>query len=143
MDGDTDSAGVQQEFVKVIQKNVETLLGQRSDAALSAIENIGKLYTSDRRRAASTRQSGNAANQATHQISVQDIEEIDVSPPGVVPTISHHMSLMNGHIGGGSKPDAVANATSKLNGGQRLVANGRPSFRNMLNDAEDPIDSYM
>lgn len=129
VDGDTDSLSVQQEFVKVIQNKVQTLLDQRSDAALSAIQNIGKLYTSER-RTASTRQ----------QISVHDLE--DVSPPGVVPTISHHMSLMNGHIGG-TKTNPAVNPTTKLNGGQPLMANGRPSFRNMLNDTEDPIDSYM
>lgn len=136
MDGDTDSVAVQNEFLKVIKKNVESLLAQRSEAALSAIQNIGKLYTSDRQTTAKYR----ANNPQQQQLSVQDME--DVSPPGVVPTISHHMSLVNGHIGG-SKTDAVANPTAKLNGGQRLVANGRPSFRNMLNDAEDPVDSYM
>lgn len=140
MDGDTDSNAVQLEFVKVIQKNVATLLSERSDAALSAIQNIGKLYTSER-RTTSTRLTGNAIK-PDQQVSVQDIEDLDVSPPGVVPTISHHMSLMNGHIGG-SKPDPGTNNATKLNGGQRLVANGRPSFRNMLNDVEDPIDSYM
>lgn len=124
--------------MKIIAKNVETLQTQRSDAAMSAIHNIGKLYTSDR-QSGSTRPVGYATNLA-QQVSVQDIE--DVSPPGVVPTISHHMSLMNGHIGG-TKTDPTANQTAKLNGGQRLVANGKPSFRNMLNDAEDPIDSYM
>lgn len=133
---------VQQEFIKVIQKNVESLLAQRSDEALSVIQNIGKLYTSERRANSKTRQIGHIPNQV-QQVSVEDIEEIDVSPPGVVPTISHHMSLMNGHVGG-SKTDPPANPTkTKLNGGQRLVANGRPSFRNMLNDTEDPIDSYM
>lgn len=132
MDGDTDSQFVQKEFEDAVKKNVKTLLDQRSDAALAAIQNIGSLYTSDRQTTTATIRD----RSTSHQLSVQDMET-DVSPPGVVPTISHHISLVNGQLGG-NKPSKVM-----ANGGQRVLANGKPSFRNMLNDAEDPVDSYM
>lgn len=63
---------------------------------------------------------------------VQDLEDV----PGVVPTISHHVSLVNGH----TKNSASRSGKTGMNG---HIANGRPTFRNMLDEAENPIDSYM
>lgn len=79
------------------------------------------LYTSDQRN-------------ATRRIDdmVQDLEDV----PGVVPTISHHVSLINGHV----KNSASRSGKTGANG---HIANGRPTFRNMLDEADNPIDSYM
>lgn len=63
---------------------------------------------------------------------VQDLEDV----PGVVPTISHHVSLVNGHV----KKSASRSGKTGANG---HIANGRPTFRNMLDEADNPIDSYM
>lgn len=97
----------------------------RSKKTNNNTTNIGKLYTSAHRNTANSRRQ-HADNTIVH-----DLE--DVAPPGVVPTISHHISLVNG----GPRADAI-----KQNG--HVVANGKPSFRNMLDDADNhPVDSYM
>lgn len=62
---------------------------------------------------------------------VQDMQDV----PGVVPTISHHVSLVNGHL----KNSASRSGKTGANG---HIANGRPTFRKML-DEENPIDAYM
>lgn len=62
---------------------------------------------------------------------VQDMEDV----PGVVPTISQQVSLINGNV----KNSETRSGKTGLNG---HIANGRPTFRTMLNET-DPIDSYM
>lgn len=73
------------------------------------------------------------------EATVEDFE--DTPPPGMVPTIAHHISLMNGHVGsgrviGGGGGGGVVN-------GQPNMPNGKPNFRSMLNETEDPVNSYM
>lgn len=135
MDGDTDSPTVQREFEKIIRQHSQTLLDQQASANLGAIQHIGKLYTSDRRKtpAAAAVRAQAATSGRQRELTVQDMEADP--PPGVVPTISHHISLVNGggaaKKGGPTAPGAT-------------VANGvRPSFRNMLDEADDAVDSYM
>lgn len=83
-------------------------------------------------------------NQQTDAI-LQDLEN---NVPGAVPTISHHVSLMNGHIKNRNQSgNHLANNNNKnsthMNGdigqtGQRM------DFRHMLEEAERyPVDSYM
>lgn len=84
------------------------------------------------------------ANVQTEAV-VHDLEE---NMPGAVPTISHHVSLMNGHI---KNHQSIAQQTSA---GQKMgiQMNGvigsdqqRNNFRNTLGEAEryPPIFSYM
>lgn len=127
MDGDTDNSAVQREFERIVRQNAQTVTDRQALAQLGAIQHIGKLYTSERR------QPGRSAGDLT----VHDLE--DVPPPGVVPTISHHISLVNGGVGtkAGAAGAAAATTTTLSNG-------VRPSFRNMLDEANDAhVDSYM
>lgn len=83
--------------------------------------NVGKLFTSDRGRTATIR----------HPDVVENVEDI---VPGVVPTISHHVSLVNGGIvGSANRPNHVNN-----NVGNGFIPNGRPTF-----GANQIGDSYM
>lgn len=76
---------------------------------------------------------------------VHDLEEISSPAKRNVATISHHVSgggLANGHL----KKNAVringyGPRTQQANG---HIPNGKPNFRNMLEEAENyPIHSYM
>lgn len=89
--------------------------------------------------------------QTTDTTTVHDLDmENSVSPPGVVPTISHHVSLMNGQIGKTNnitsknnivKPSGKQQVLQQPNG---LIGNGKTTFRNMLEESEKyGDDSYM
>lgn len=113
---------MEKEFEKTIRKHTTELM----DTTSSQLEHKRtdskthvSLYTSDQRN--STRRIDDV---------VQDLEDV----PGVVPTISHHVSLVNGHV------KKSASSKTAQNG---HIANGRSTFRNMLGEAENPIDSYM
>lgn len=117
---------MEKEFEKTIRKHTTELTKTTSSAAIK--QNDSKTHTStynttDRR----------SATQRLDDM-VQDLEEVAV--PGVVPTISHHVSLVNGHL----KNSASRSGKTGMNG---HIANGRPSFRTMLDETEQPIDSYM
>lgn len=130
VDGDTDSPSVQKEFEKIIVKQTQQLL---DDAAAAT-------------RAAAKQDSGRGSSGATgistgklyqRDTLVEDLE--DAAPPGMVPTIAHHISLMNGHIGSGR----VGSINGLPNGLTQHIPNGKPNFRTMLNESEDPVNSYM
>jgi len=67
------------------------------------------------------------------------VEDLEDSMPGVIPTISNtvsnHVALANGHLGG---KHTQSRAIGERNG---HLANGRPNFRTMLEDAE--MDSHI
>lgn len=117
---------MEKEFEKTIRKYTSELTNRTtSSSQLQHKRNDSKshasVYTSDQRN--STRRIDDM---------VQDFEDV----PGVVPTISHHVSLANGNV----KKSASRSGKTGLNG---HVANGRPTFRTMLDETENPIDSYM
>lgn len=118
VDGDTDSPSVQREFEKMIREHIQKFSGQNK----STIEN--------------SKRGGNSNDDTT---VIQDLEDVTSS---VIPTISHHVSLTNGHL----RPHAN-NVTSSANKKPPInghIPNGRASFRNMLDEAENfPIDSHM
>lgn len=95
---------------------------------------FGSLYNRENRNEIS--------NQNYHDTTITDLEE--ESMPGTIPTISHHVSMSNGQLGGGSvrnKPMNYKPPTGQQNG---HIPNGRPNFRNALEDAEGfPIDSHI
>lgn len=99
--------------------------GQKT-AAMTSI-NTGKLYPQENR---------NGTGARGRPVDNNVVEDLESTPPGVVPTIAHHISLVNGNIGSGG------NRTKTIGNGH-VVGNGKPSFRNMLDEAEDPVDSYM
>lgn len=123
VDGDTDSPSVEKEFEKTIRKHTTELMTTSSqlERKRTGSKPHVRLYTNDRRN--STRRIDDM---------VQDLEDV----PGVVPTISRHVSLVNGHV----KNSASRSGKTGLNG---HIANGRPTFRIMLDEADNPIDSYM
>ncbi|XP_037051697.1 adenylate kinase isoenzyme 5 isoform X3 [Bradysia coprophila] len=125
VDGDTDSPSVEKEFEKTIRKHTSELTDRKASSQLKHKRSESKshtsVYTGDRRN--STRRIDDM---------VQDMEDV----PGVVPTISQHVSLINGNV----KKSASRSGKTGLNG---HIANGRPTFRTMLDETENPIDSYM
>ncbi|ETN62884.1 hypothetical protein AND_005412 [Anopheles darlingi] len=133
VDGDTDSPSVQREFERIVRVNIERVLnsGLGSDSAKD-------------REAPAAVQIGSFKNvlhrTQQHSSSVDAIvQDLDTDMPGAVPTISHHVSLANGHLPGNGK--AGSGAGSGKNG---FIPNGRPNFRNMLEEADSyPIDSHI
>ncbi|XP_035909092.1 adenylate kinase isoenzyme 5 isoform X5 [Anopheles stephensi] len=125
VDGDTDSPSVQREFERIVRVNMERVLnsclGQTDPDQHDDIPpvQIGTFKT---------------VLQRTQRNSMDAIvQDLDTEMPGAVPTISHHVSLANGHLPGSGK--------AAKNG---YVPNGRPNFRNMLEEADSyPIDSHI
>lgn len=81
------------------------------------------------------------------------LHDLETNVPGAVPTISHHVSMMNGHIKSRGSAQLSAKRPNQMMNGH--VA-GRPGtgpvaplaqpvdFRHMLEEAERyPVDSYM
>lgn len=78
------------------------------------------------------------------------LQDLENNVPGAVPTISHHVSLMNGHIKNRntSANQQLANnnnkTTSYMNGDINQTTGQTMDFRHMLEEAERyPVDSYM
>lgn len=119
VDGDTDSPTVQREFERIVRDNIQKVLNQDiTPVKIGTFKNA-------------IQQGRNSTVQKNADAIVHDL---DADVPGVVPTISHHVSLANGHLGG-----AVAAGGATRNG---YIPNGRPNFRNMLQEA-DSFDTHM
>uniref|UniRef100_A0A182V3F9 Adenylate kinase isoenzyme 5 n=1 Tax=Anopheles merus TaxID=30066 RepID=A0A182V3F9_ANOME len=126
VDGDTDSPTVQREFERIVRVNVERVLNSDRPDSTGDIPpvQIGTFKTVLQR------------SQRTDSMDAI-VQDLDADMPGAVPTISHHVSLANGHLPGSGK---VGIQPAK-NG---YVPNGRPNFRNMLEEADSyPIDSHI
>jgi hypothetical protein len=94
---------------------------------------FGSLYSRENRN--------ETGNQNLNDTTITDLEE--ESMPGTIPTISHHVSMSNGQLGGGfrNKTMHYKPPNAQQNG---HIPNGRPNFRNALEDAEGfPIDSHI
>ncbi|XP_055906163.1 adenylate kinase isoenzyme 5 isoform X2 [Eupeodes corollae] len=141
VDGDTDSPSVQREFEKIIRNHIQ------------------KLTTNPN-------QNMNDLNNRPHTTTMRNVSDqtdailndLENNVPGAVPTISHHVSMMNGHLksnnvnsnninnmnhhqyGGGGVGSVGIGAKTGMNGNA-----GKPmDFRHMLEEAErHPVDSYM
>uniref|UniRef100_A0A182MEY9 Adenylate kinase isoenzyme 5 n=1 Tax=Anopheles culicifacies TaxID=139723 RepID=A0A182MEY9_9DIPT len=127
VDGDTDSPSVQREFERIVRVNMERVL------------NSGLVQTDpDKNDDIAPVQIGTFKTvlQRTQRNSMDAIvQDLDTEMPGAVPTISHHVSLANGHLPGSGKAGPTKNG---------YVPNGRPNFRNMLEEADSyPIDSHI
>ncbi|XP_034667922.1 adenylate kinase isoenzyme 5 isoform X1 [Drosophila subobscura] len=133
VDGDTDSPSVQREFERLIRNHIQQLLNQGDDTDATA-------------------PLGNQVlrNEQTDAI----LHDLETNVPGAVPTISHHVSMMNGHLKNRSSARGHSSGkqpTQMMNG----HVPGRPptgpvpqpvpvDFRHMLEEAERyPVDSYM
>ncbi|XP_058452482.1 adenylate kinase isoenzyme 5 isoform X2 [Malaya genurostris] len=112
VDGDTDSPTVQREFERIVRDNIQNVLKTHSTGESVAPVEIGSFRNAIKR----SRKSDDAI-----------VHDLDAEVPGVVPTISHHVSLANGQLGGGVPVGAK-------NG---YIPNGRANFRNMLQEAND------
>ncbi|XP_059220923.1 adenylate kinase isoenzyme 5 isoform X4 [Stomoxys calcitrans] len=131
IDGDTDSPSVQREFEKSIRNHIQNFTGAFAN-------NIHQ-----------SQQTGIAvsATRMDHQTDaiLQDLEN---NVPGAVPTISHHVSLMNGHLKNRNlSGNQLANNTkvpSTYMNGNIGQTGQHMEFRHMLEEAERyPVDSYM
>ncbi|XP_030561306.1 adenylate kinase isoenzyme 5 isoform X1 [Drosophila novamexicana] len=132
VDGDTDSPSVQREFERLIRNHIQQLTNKLEGE--DASETLGNHVM---------------RNEQTDAI----LHDLETNVPGAVPTISHHVSMMNGHLKSrGSALVSAKRPTQMMNG---HVA-GRPGtgpvaplaqpvdFRHMLEEAERyPVDSYM
>ncbi|KAM7352482.1 uncharacterized protein ACRADG_004978 isoform 2-T2 [Cochliomyia hominivorax] len=129
IDGDTDSPSVQREFEKAIRNHIQNLTGTQ-------VNHIQRPLS----------RQPPPMDQQTDAI-LQDLEN---NVPGAVPTISHHVSLMNGHIKNRSASgnhlannNNNKNPTSHMNGDIGQIGQTM-DFRHMLEEAERyPVDSYM
>ncbi|XP_055641967.1 uncharacterized protein LOC129778854 isoform X2 [Toxorhynchites rutilus septentrionalis] len=127
VDGDTDSPTVQREFERIVRDHIDRLQRSESanrdahaddDADVASVQ-IGSFKSAIQR--------GRAQELRNADAIVHDLEA-----PGVVPTISHHVSLANGHLGR-TAPSGFRNG---------YIPNGKPNFRNMLEEA-DSFDAHM
>ena len=101
-----------------IDKNIET-------------QNFGSLLNSSSAKFSNSRKNLN--HNQNREATLHDLED-DV-PLGTIPTISQHVA--NGHAGKTIK-------SVQKPGQNGHIPNGRPNFRNMLEDAENyHIDSHM
>lgn len=131
VDGDTDSPTVQREFERIVRDNIQKVLKQQESAGNRATEAITPVRIGNF-KSAIQRSRKSAAKSSSQQDAI--VHDLDADVPGVVPTISHHVSLANGHLGGGGAvPVAARNGH---------VPNGKLNFRNMLDEA-DHYDSHM
>ncbi|XP_017155414.1 adenylate kinase isoenzyme 5 isoform X1 [Drosophila miranda] len=131
VDGDTDSPSVQREFERLIRSHIQQLLNRSDDTDATAP--LGNQMM---------------RNEQTDAI----LHDLETNVPGAVPTISHHVSMMNGHLKNrGSALVSGKNPSQMMNGhvpgrpGTGPVAQPVPvDFRHMLEEAERyPVDSYM
>lgn len=135
VDGDTDSPAVQREFEKVIKEHIQKAAAEAPPGKEGSLV-PGKLFDRSQRR-------GKEAVEEQDAI-VHDLEETSSPVKKSVQTISHHVSLANGHLKrkGVTMANGVGPAAFQQQNGH--VPNGRPNFRNMLEEADNyPIHSYM
>lgn len=76
--------------------------------------------------------SENKNNQRSKEYTM--VEDLEDTMPGVIPTISNHVALANGHAG-----RKLSQTRGRATNGH--ILNGRPNFRTMLDDAE--LDSHI
>ncbi|XP_050319436.1 adenylate kinase isoenzyme 5 isoform X1 [Bactrocera neohumeralis] len=126
VDGDTDSPSVQREFEKIIRQHIQS------------IEQTGPLGMNNMADAAVM------TNHVDHDQTDAILQDLENNVPGAVPTISHHVSLMNGHLKNRNS-SAANNGGVLMNGDARMAGlTGGIDFRHMLQEAERyPVDSYM
>ncbi|XP_030244381.1 adenylate kinase isoenzyme 5 isoform X2 [Drosophila navojoa] len=132
VDGDTDSPSVQREFERLIRNHIQQLTNklEGEDASESLANHVMR-------------------NEQTDAI----LHDLETNVPGAVPTISHHVSMMNGHIKSRGSAQLSAKRPNQMMNGH---VGGRPGtgpvaplaqpvdFRHMLEEAERfPVDSYM
>ncbi|XP_070139327.1 uncharacterized protein [Drosophila kikkawai] len=131
VDGDTDSPSVQREFERLIRNHIQRLLNKGDNPDDSAP--LGDQMM---------------RNEQTDAI----LHDLETNVPGAVPTISHHVSMMNGHLknrgsalGSGKHPTQMMNGHVPGRPATGNVAQPVPvDFRHMLEEAERyPVDSYM
>ncbi|XP_043662451.1 adenylate kinase isoenzyme 5 isoform X2 [Drosophila teissieri] len=133
VDGDTDSPSVQREFERLIRNHIQRLLNKADDIDDSA--NLGNQMM---------------RNEQTDAI----LHDLETNVPGAVSTISHHVSMMNGHLksrgsalGSGKPHGQMMNGHVPGRPGTGTGPVGQPvpvDFRHMLEEAERyPVDSYM
>ncbi|XP_037711265.1 adenylate kinase isoenzyme 5 isoform X2 [Drosophila subpulchrella] len=131
VDGDTDSPSVQREFERLIRNHIQRLLNKTDDTDETAT--LGNQMM---------------RNEQTDAI----LHDLETNVPGTVPTISHHVSMMNGHLknrgsalGSGKHHGQMMNGHVPGRPGTGPVAQPVPvDFRHMLEEAERyPVDSYM
>ncbi|TMW52318.1 hypothetical protein DOY81_002575, partial [Sarcophaga bullata] len=133
IDGDTDSPSVQREFEKSIRNHIQKLTGTQ--------------MSNNVQRPTSKQPPPPPHMEQQTDTIIQDLEN---NVPGAVPTISHHVSLMNGHIKNrNTSANQLANNnhnktnTNYMNG-DITGQTGQMDFRHMLQEAERyPVDSYM
>ncbi|XP_032597738.1 adenylate kinase isoenzyme 5 [Drosophila grimshawi] len=128
VDGDTDSPSVQREFERLIRNHIQQLTNKvESEEVSEAL----------------------MRNEQTDAI----LHDLETNVPGAVPTISHHVSMMNGHLKSRGSAQVIAKRPTQIMNGH---AGARPGtgpvaplaqhvdFRHMLEEAERyPVDSYM
>ncbi|XP_017057361.1 adenylate kinase isoenzyme 5 isoform X2 [Drosophila ficusphila] len=131
VDGDTDSPSVQREFERLIRSHIQRLLNKSDDADDPSALNNQMMR-----------------NEQTDAI----LHDLETNVPGAVPTISHHVSMMNGHLknrgsalGSGKHQGQMMNGHIPGRPGTGNVGQTVPvDFRHMLEEAERyPVDSYM
>nr|XP_036232424.1 adenylate kinase isoenzyme 5 isoform X2 [Bactrocera oleae] len=126
VDGDTDSPSVQREFEKIIRQHIQSIdqtgTGRMNNMADAAV----------------------MTNHIDHDQTDAILQDLENNVPGAVPTISHHVSLMNGHLKNRNN-SAANNGGVAMNGDARMAGlTGGIDFRHMLQEAERyPVDSYM
>uniref|UniRef100_A0A1A9W867 Adenylate kinase isoenzyme 5 n=1 Tax=Glossina brevipalpis TaxID=37001 RepID=A0A1A9W867_9MUSC len=123
IDGDTDSISVQREFEKYIRIHIQKLTSGPAIITTNSLVD---------------------ANIQTETV-VHDLEN---NMPGAVPSISHHVSIMNGHIKNQHSLAQHMSAGKKMNiqmNGVIGSAKRKENFRDILGEAEHyyPTDSYM
>ncbi|XP_037913203.1 adenylate kinase isoenzyme 5 isoform X1 [Hermetia illucens] len=140
VDGDTDSPSVQREFEKIIRSLIQQMTTYNNANEANPHQN----YNPFNENALDNVQNGDNI--------LQDFED---NVPGTVPTISHHVSLANGHLrnrssaGAGPNHSSVYSAKKPANNPNQnqqngYIPNGGFNFRDVLQEAENnPIDSYM
>ncbi|CAO1363590.1 unnamed protein product [Diamesa tonsa] len=127
VDGDTDSSSVQREFERIVRQQIEDLGGNniRMNGNIP-VKTFGSVYE----------RNDKIQSQTNNDATVYDLE--DDMPSAIIPTISSHVSMSNGHLG--RNPTQIQNNNIKRTGQNGHIPNNN-NFRTMLEDAES--DSHI
>ena len=127
VDGDTDSSSVQREFERIVRQQIEDLGGNniRMNGNIP-VKTFGSVYN----------RNDKIQKPTNNDATVYDLE--DDMPGAIIPTISSHVSMSNGHLG--RNPTQLQNNNIKRTGQNGHIPNNN-NFRTMLEDAES--DSHI
>ena len=140
---------MQREFEKVIKEHIQKTTATAAAAAGEAQSLLpGGMFDRTQRGGAKRKAGSRQEEEEEPDAIVHDLEEASSPVKNSVQTISHHVSLANGHLKNNNDQSRDRKEVTMANGfgpqANGHLPNGKMNFRNMLEEADNyPIHSYM